>query len=74
VSLRPIPDINNEASMLARGRASALRSARNEACQELRDISTAAQHTDAHELASLVPELQAVAKRFSEITQLSEKK
>jgi len=44
--VKPLPDLNDAAAMAARGRRSVLMSARNEACEELRDVSVAIQRCD----------------------------
>lgn len=44
--MKPIPDLSDTSAMAARGRRSALMSARNEACQELRDVAVAMQSCD----------------------------
>lgn len=60
----PIPDINNEAAMLERGRRSALMSARNDACNDLRDISSHAQGCDVGDLAQFSDQLAIIAERL----------
>ena len=44
--MKPIPNINDDAAMLERGKRSALASARNEAAEALRDACTAVQSSD----------------------------
>jgi hypothetical protein len=63
-TLRKLPNLSDDKEMAARGRASALAAARNEACSELRDISTTAQHLPAKDLAAVCERLNAVAERF----------
>ncbi len=46
--MKPIPDLTNEPAMLARGRRSALMSARNDAAEELRNVCVAIQSVDLH--------------------------
>ena len=44
--MRPLPNLEDAAAMAARGRRSVLMSARNDACQELRDVAVALQSCD----------------------------
>jgi hypothetical protein len=46
VLMKPIPDLNNEKAMAARGRRAALWSARKAACEELRHAATTLLHDD----------------------------
>ena len=56
--MRPLPELNDEAAMLLRGKRSALGSARNDAAEALRDACTAVQSAD-------WPLLRAAAERSS---------
>lgn len=56
--MRPLPDLNNLEAMAARGRRSALMSARNDACEALRSACVHILNAD---------DLSAVDKRFEEM-------
>ena len=62
--MRPLPDINNEAAMLERGRRSALGSARNEAAEALRDACTLVQSSQWDELEEAASSAIAAAERL----------
>jgi hypothetical protein len=62
--MRPLPDINDEAAMLLRGRRSAITSARNEAAEALRDACTRVQSSDWSTLAAHADESAQAAERL----------
>lgn len=68
--MRKLPDITDDAAMASRGRHSVLMSARNDACEELRDIFVRAQAAQMGELAQHADGLAAVAQRLVEIEAL----
>jgi hypothetical protein len=68
--MRPLPDINDEAAMLERGRKSALWSARNEACEVLRDACTACQSADIGDVSKPAADAAKAAQRLIEVATL----
>jgi hypothetical protein len=46
--MKPLPNLDDGAAMAARGRRSALMSARNDAAEELRNVCVAIQSVDLH--------------------------
>ncbi len=62
--MKPLPNIADEAAMMLRGRQSALRGARADATQELRDAYTLAQGADWHELRKHAEAARAAAERL----------
>lgn len=50
--MKPLPDLDNEAAMLKRGRLSSIASARKEAAETLRDAYTLMQSNDWADLAA----------------------
>jgi hypothetical protein len=65
--LRPLPKIDDAEAMLARGVASALRSARNDACEALRGVFVAVQSAQMDELADKAQQLRLIAQRLDEL-------
>ena len=70
--LKPLPDFDDTGLMAARGRRSALMSARNEAAEALRDACVAVQSADVSEVG--IPALAAIlaAERLQSIAALWE--
>ena len=70
--IRSLPDLSDDAAMAARGRRSALISARNEAAAEVRDVSTAIQTADFERMPALAETLRAAADRLHALSDLWE--
>lgn len=68
--MRSLPDLDNTAAMIARGRHSALMSARNDACSDLRDECTRAQSADVGELGEIADRIDPILKRLREVAGL----
>lgn len=68
--MKPIPDINDEAAMLLRGKRSALASARNEATAELRDAYTLMEACEWGELNERLARVRSSVERLGVISVL----
>lgn len=68
--MKPLPDLDDTGAMAARGRRSALHSARNEAAEKLRDASVACQSADIATVAEPARDVIAAAQRLIEISTL----
>ena len=68
--LKALPKLDNESAMADRGRMSALMSARNEACEQLRDVVVAVQHVDVlrDDIGELMADARAALERLEEIS------
>lgn len=66
--MRPLPDLDNTAAVIARGRASLLASARNEAEAELRDRFTLLTGCTWSEYADRLAGVKAAVQRLDEIS------
>jgi hypothetical protein len=62
--MKPLPNINDEAAMLERGKRSALASARNDAAEALRDACTAVQSANWNELQAVAELAVAASARL----------
>ncbi len=62
--MKPLPNINDEAAMLERGKRSALHAARQDAAQALRDASTLVQGAEWHELRGHAEAARQAAERL----------
>jgi hypothetical protein len=62
--MKPLPNINDEAAMLERGKRSALASARNDAAETLRDACTAVQSANWDQLQSAAELALAASARL----------
>ena len=63
--MKPLPDINDEAAMLLRGRRSALAAARSESVIALRDAYTALDGCNWDELAARINAMRSVLDRLA---------
>lgn len=68
--MKPLPDLQDQTAMAARGRRSVLMSARNEACEALRDACVRAQSADIGEDGEWLDKAMAAASRLREIAKL----
>lgn len=71
--MKPLPNINDEASMLARGKRSALTSAKNDASEALRDAFVATQSADWPELKEHAEKAKSAAERLIAVADLWER-
>ena len=62
--MNPLPNLNDEAAMLARGKRSALASARNEAAEALRDACTRLQGATWQDLAEAAEDARQASERL----------
>ncbi len=62
--MKALPNLNDEAAMLLRGKRSALGSARNDATESLRDAYNAAQSADWPELHKMATHCRDCADRL----------
>ena len=62
--MKPLPNLNDEAAMLLTGKRSAIGSARNDACKELRDAATFVQSADWPELMDAADRARMAAERL----------
>lgn len=62
--MKPLPDLNNEAAMIERGKRSSLGTARNEAAEALRDACTHVQSARWEDLYHAAGEAQEAAGRL----------
>ena len=62
--MKPLPKIDDDAAMILRGKRSALGSARNEACEALRDAMVGVQNATWDDLRAAVDALEAPAQRL----------
>lgn len=70
--MRPLPDLDDVAAMAQTGRRSALMRARNEACEALRDATTACQGADIAEAGPPAQKAIEAAERLIEVAGLWE--
>lgn len=68
--MKRLPDITNEAAMIDRGRHSVLMSARNDACEELRNVFVSVQSAPMDQLGQHADNLAAIAERLKEVEAL----
>jgi hypothetical protein len=68
--MKPIPNLEDDAAMAARGRRSALASARNEAAEALRDACTHVQSADINSLLEPAVEAKLAAERLIQVAEL----
>ena len=68
--MKKLPDIRDDAAMLERGKRGALMSARNDACESLRNVSTYVQSAQIESLSTHADELKSIAARLVEIEAL----
>ncbi len=68
--MRPLPDLNDEAAMLKRGKQSALGTARNDAAEALRDAAVAVQSADWPELHDTAERASKAAERLKTIASM----
>ena len=68
--MRPIPNLQDDAAMAARGRRSALMSCRNEACSALRDAAVRIMGHDLHEIGDELAVAEAALGRLRELRAL----
>lgn len=68
--MRKLPDITDTAAMIDRGRHSVLMSARNEACDDLRNVFVSVQSAPMDKLEQHAEPLKAIANRLIEIQTL----
>ena len=68
--MKPLPNLQDDEAMAARGRRSSLASARNEAAEALRDACTHIQSTDINELLQPAVEVKVIAERLIKIAEL----
>lgn len=68
--MKPLPKLDDEAAMLARGRRSVLASARNEACEALRDAVTQAQSMPFGEAGKCLDDAEQAIKRLRDVAAL----
>jgi len=69
VTLKKLPDLTDAEAMAARGRRSVLASARNEACEALRDACVACQSADFGDAQAPLKAIEA-AERLQTIASL----
>jgi Arc/MetJ family transcription regulator len=67
MSLRPLPDLTDDAAMAKLGRMSAIGSARNAAANALRDANTAVQTADWGDLAAAADAAIQAAERIKTV-------
>lgn len=70
--MKPIPDVDDDAQMLRRGKASALYSARNDATECLRDALVAVQSADWPDLSARADVALRAADRLKTLALLWE--
>lgn len=68
--MKPLPDLDDTGLMAARGRRSALMSARNEAAEMLRDACVACQSSSVEEVAQPAQIAINAAQRLIEVSTL----
>jgi hypothetical protein len=68
--MKPLPNLNDAAEMIERGKRSALASSRNEAAEALRDACTRVQSAHPSQLLEPAVEAKAAAQRLIEIAEL----
>lgn len=71
--MKPLPKLDDDAAMLARGRRSAIHAARNEACEALRDACVAIQSMPIGGAEKCLEDAESAIKRLREIAALWEK-
>ena len=62
--MKPLPNINDEAAMLLRGKRSVIASSRNEAAEALRDACVSVQSADWSDLRQSAEQAKAAADRL----------
>lgn len=67
--LKALPNLGNADAMASRGRMSSLMSARNEACEMLRDVVVSIQHVDVlrSDIGDLLADAREALDRLDEI-------
>ena len=70
--MKPLPNLEDEAAMLLRGRRSAVAAARNEAESELRDAYTVYQSADWQEMRVRLSAIELCTRRLQSIMMLWE--
>lgn len=70
--MKKLPDLTDDVAMAARGRRSALLSARNDACEVLRTVFLAAQNSDATSLDAIAQQLRDLASHMTEIARVAQ--
>lgn len=68
--MKPLPDLDDVQAMAQTGRRSKLMTARNEACEALRDASTACQGADIAEVGPCAQKAIEAAERLIEVSEL----
>jgi hypothetical protein len=71
--MKPLPNLEDEAAMLLRGRRSALMSARNEAVEEVRNLLIAVQVHNQVDLSDAAITLRELAQRFDALAGMEER-
>jgi hypothetical protein len=66
--MKPLPNLDDQAAMLLRGKRSALAAARNEATIELRDAYTLMESCEWSELGARLDRLRAAVERLDTVT------
>ncbi len=62
--MKPLPDLNNDETMIQRGKLSVIASARKDAAETLRDACTAIQGAEWHELHKHAKQAQEASERL----------
>jgi hypothetical protein len=70
--MKPLPDLDDVQAMAQTGRRSVLMRARNEACEALRDATTACQSADINEVGPCAQKAIESAQRLIEVSGLWE--
>ena len=70
MTLKKLPDLADVEAMAARGRRSALMSARNEACEALRDATVAIQAAAIEDMVPIATQAILAAERLQTIVSL----
>jgi hypothetical protein len=68
--MKSIPNLDDEAAMILRGKRSVIASSRNEAAQCLRDASTYAQGADWDALPAIADQAEQAAQRLRDLAKL----
>jgi len=66
--MKPLPNLDDQAAMLQRGKRSALAAARNEATIELRDAYTLMESCEWSELTERLARVRAAVQRLDTLT------
>ena len=70
--MKPIPDLDDDAAMIRRGRRSAIMSARNDACEALRDACSMCQTARLEDASAPAQAAIAAAERLILIANMAE--